>query len=116
MPILAVELPNKIRAKYGQRGGKKQTARVKKPAWTVLSLTFMGFNQYTINRGRTRQQFGICDMGEMDNNEQLSTKKTWSKPALKTWTKPAIRDQSIHSLTEGKPNQHSTEASPGTGS
>ncbi len=55
-------------------------------------------------------------MGEMDNNEQLSTKKTWSKPALKTWTKPAIRDQSIHSLTEGKPNQNSTEASPGTGS
>ena len=55
-------------------------------------------------------------MGEMDNNEQLSTKKTWSKPALKTWTKPAIRDQSIHSLTEGKPNQNPTEASPGTGS
>ncbi len=55
-------------------------------------------------------------MGEMDNNEQLSPKKAWSKPALKTWTKPAIRDQSIHSLTESKPNVWPSEASPGTGS
>jgi hypothetical protein len=34
----------------------------------------------------------------------------------KAWATPEIRDQSIRSLTEGKPNSNPTEASPTTGS
>ena len=52
----------------------------------------------------------------MDANEQAAAKKDWNRPAMKAWSKPEVRDQSIHSLTESKPNQNPTEASPGTGS
>lgn len=55
-------------------------------------------------------------MSPMDSDEQPVAKKAWNRPAMKAWNKPEIRDQSIRSLTEGKPNQFPSEASPGTGS
>jgi len=56
------------------------------------------------------------DMNPTDSDERSSAKKGWNTPAMKTWNKPEIRDQSIRSLTESKPNNNPTEASPGTGS
>jgi len=55
-------------------------------------------------------------MTPTNSDEQPVAKKAWHKPAMKAWNKPEIRDQSILSLTEGKPNSNPTEASPGTGS
>lgn len=55
-------------------------------------------------------------MNPTDSDERSSAKKGWNTPAMKTWNKPEIRDQSIRSLTESKPNNNPTEASPGTGS
>jgi len=54
-------------------------------------------------------------MNRSDLDKQSNTKlpvTTTKKP----WINPEIRDQSIDSLTEGKPNDNPTEASPGTGS
>ncbi len=59
---------------------------------------------------------GVRDMTQIDNDDLPATKKAWNKPSLKAWNRPEIRDQSIRSLTEGKPNQWPSEASPGTGS
>lgn len=55
-------------------------------------------------------------MSSMDDNEQHPAKKIRHKAAMKAWHKPEIRDQSIHSLTEGKAFANPTEASPATGS
>ncbi|CAD6875522.1 hypothetical protein [Methylomonas fluvii] len=49
--------------------------------------------------------------------EIVTTKKAWTTPEIrKAWTTPEIRDQSIRSLTEGKPVSWPTEASASTGS
>lgn len=55
-------------------------------------------------------------MTNIDNTEQPAAKKAWTRPEMKAWAKPEIRDQSIRSLTEGKPNSWPSEASADTGS
>lgn len=66
--------------------------------------------------GLACHRIGGGHMTQEDGNERAADKKTWNRPEMKTWNKPEIRDQSISSVTAGKPNQFPSEASPGTGS